>query len=319
LIESHLESRRAGFASLSVEGARLAAAEINGLAAWYGGQPARGNRDHHCLLSSHTWLGRESAGIVADWLRNHGVGQVDIHALLDLRMDDAAGFGPSLADLLKWCRDRVAPWRSPKNRVIFNLSGGFKAVSGFLQTLGMFYADETVYVFEGSSRLMRIPRLPVAMADEPAVREDLRDFRGAALALPVAGSKEGVYWMGCDGQYALTAWGDLVFDGLRPALYAGRLHPPPSDLVRYGPRFAESCRERLEDVNRKVDLLAKCLEDPRRPNPRTLDFKALAGKGPPSAPEATHEMDAWSDGAAKRIYVRLEGGVATLLRLDRKL
>ena len=48
-------------------------------------------------------------------------------------------------------------YRQSHYRVVFNLVGGFKSLQGYMNTLGMFYADEIIYIFEApTADLIRI-------------------------------------------------------------------------------------------------------------------------------------------------------------------
>jgi putative CRISPR-associated protein (TIGR02619 family) len=319
LIEAHINERASEFATLSVRDARDASAELNGILAYYEDQPVRGEKDRHCLLTTDTWLGEATAGIVKAWLENNNICAVEVYRHNDLQTADWGTFSSSLSDLVKWCAEYVEPQRSPHCRVVFNLSGGFKSETGFLQLLGMFFADEVIYIFERSGELLRIPRLPVEMCDEQAIHDDLRDFRRASQGLSVIARKSGIYWFESDGQYTLSAWGELVFQKCKNVIYSGKVHESPSSNVIFGSKFLESCDERYEDVNRKIDLLARYMEDPQKPNLRTLDFKPLRGRGNPAVPDATHECDAWHDGTVKRIYCRLENDAVVLLKLGQAL
>ena len=75
----------------------------------------------------------------------------------DLRTDSLDSFQMALSDLVRWCDEEVAvaPYRH-SYRVLFNLTGGFKSIQGFLQILAQFYADETVYIFESGDVLLRM-------------------------------------------------------------------------------------------------------------------------------------------------------------------
>ncbi|WP_043586022.1 putative CRISPR-associated protein [Geminisphaera colitermitum] len=306
-IMEHLGKLKTYVATLSIKDAKKASAELNGILTFYDSQPAAHKTDTHYLLATDTWLGERSAELVKTWLLKNDFSAVTTRRHKDLQTSDWKYFQSALSDLVKWLADEIAPQRNPSTKVIFNLSGGFKSETGFLQALGMFYADETIYLFERSSELMRIPRLPVRMDDEKSVCDDLRDFRRASLGLPVTNNKHGIYWTTLDlegtPECTFSAWGELVFKQHQNSLYKKELYPSPSDKITFGPNFAESCRhespDHLKHINQTIDQLAKFAE--RGDNPRSLDFKSLKGKHPTGA---THECDAWADGAAKRIYCK---------------
>jgi len=325
-IRDHIEQRGQQFARLSWQEAQRDSAELNGILSFYERPPIPSGESHY-LLATDTWFGEETAKIAEAWLRKNGVANVNVIRHPDLQTADWQYFRSSLADLVKWCAETIAPQRTEHCRVVFNLSGGFKSETGFLQMLGMFYADETIYMFERSGELMRIPRLPVRMEDEPAIERDLSDFRRAALDLKVHAAKSGIYWFEMDGQSYLTPWGQLVFDQHKERIYRQAIHPPPSDrIVFHNKDFLPSCEKETaihkQQVNEAIDLLACFLEKDNQPNPNKLNFHSL-NKQPKKDvryKNVTHEFYAWSNDDAKRVYCRMtEEGKVELLFLDKHL
>ncbi|MDR2151411.1 MAG: putative CRISPR-associated protein [Helicobacteraceae bacterium] len=321
-IGEHIDNCKKAFAAYSVEEAKRKSAELNGILAFYGDRINEENKkDVHYLLATDTWLGEETANIVALWLKAHGFMDIRVKRHDDLQTADLQCFRNSLADLVKWCDETIKPLRSLQCRVIFNLSGGFKSETGFLQMLGMFYADETIYIFERSSELMRIPRLPVKMDDNESARKDLRDFRRAALGLEVRAEKSGIYWFEVDGAYSLTEWGEFVFAQHKDEIYREQIHPSPSEKIVFAQGFLPSCTgetpSHKHEINEKIDLFARFLENEKRLNLKSLHYHPVKH---PRDRNVTHEIYAWSDGGAKRIYCReLDNGVAELLFLGEHL
>jgi hypothetical protein len=185
----------------------------------------------------------------------------------------------------------------------------------------MFYADETIYIFEGSNELMRIPRLPVRMEDEESIRKDLRDFRRAALELDVRSEKSSIYWFSDGIHSILTEWGELVFERHKAEIYRGEIHPSPSEKIILTTEFLDSCEKetppRKQEINEKIDLFAQFLEKANHPNPKSLHYHPVNHS---RNSKVTHEIYAWSDGDAKRIYCRsLDNGKTELLFLGAHL
>jgi hypothetical protein len=265
--------------------------------------------------------GEATATSVAGWLRKTGF-TVDIRRQPDLRTDDLQAFQAALSDLVQWCEETVSGYAKNHYRIIFNLTGGFKSVQGFLQTLAMFYADEAVYIFETGKELLRIPRLPVTMSAEKEVRKHLQTFRRLAQGLPVADVADisETLLLKIDGEAALSAWGVLVWEQTKRSLYVEELHPSPSSKLVFGPQFKRSLEnlapDRLRHVNERLDQLARRLEEGAIYNPCSLDFKALQGSGYKGS---THECDAYADEDAKRLFGHFEGGSYVLDRLDKGL
>jgi hypothetical protein len=255
-------------------------------------------------------------------LRHNGQASVERQRLRDLRTDSLAEFRVAMSELVRWCAETLPGYRAQQWRVIFNLTGGFKSVQGFLQTLALFYADEAVYVFQSSGELLSLPRLPVRLEAEQTLHDHLTAFRRMARGLTVTSVSaetipDTLRWI--DGSLAtLSPWGELVWDQVHREIYRERLWEPASPRLCYGPRFAQSTQglpaDRLELVNERIDDLAVYLET-GKPLAR-LDFKDL--KGNPRSP-STHECDAWHDKDARRLYGHHEGNVFVLDALDKAL
>jgi putative CRISPR-associated protein (TIGR02619 family) len=297
-------------------------AELNGIIRFYDGR-LDSKADSHYLLATDSWIGEEAARVIEEWLRGKGLNVVR-YRQSDLRTDDLTTFQTGLSELVKWCAETVDGYRRHGYRVVFNLTGGFKSIQGFLQTLAMFYADETIYIFETGNELLRIPRLPVMLSVTDEIRKHIRVFRRLALQLRVEatelGDIPGTFLLRMDEETALSSWGEIVWDQAKKELYR-EIHPSPSTELEFGTQFEDSLKnlnsDRLIAVNQKIDQLIRFLEtkDPRFNLP-SLDFKELRGN---PKPPSTHEIDAWADQDAKRIFGHYEKEVFVLDRLDKAL
>lgn len=301
-LQNLLHQRDAEFQAADLTTVARMSAELNGVLKLYGGGAIERNHDYHVLLCTDTWLGEQVAELEAAWLRRY-CASVEVKRQKDLQTAELEPFQLALSDLVKWSEEILLGFQQSGYRIIFNLTGGFKSVQGFLQTLAMFYADEVVYVFQEADTLMRIPRLPIELTADDTVRRHLHVFRRLSVGL-AAEDIDGVpetMLMSIDGQVDLSPWGSLVWERTRKQLYREQLWPAPSAKVRYGEKFEASLArlppERLRMVNEKIDALAHYLETGH--DRRSLDFKQF--KGTP-LPPLTHEMDAWADQDAQRLF-----------------
>ncbi len=307
------------------QAARISA-ELNGILAIYKHclpDPASGH--HHLLLCTDTWLGEETGRVVEQWLVGHGL-PARVKKQQDLQTADLPSFQLALSEIVSWMENEVKKWRK-SHRVIFNLTGGFKSVQGFLQTLAMFYADETVYIFETGNALMRIPRLPVEMTAPDVLETHLDLFRKLALGIenrltPPQDIPESML-LNIDEQWGLSPWGELIWERNRDLLYKKEIYPPPCSLVVAGTRFMDSVKslptDRRIQVNKRIDDLCRfwlSRNSGRAYNPASLDFKELRGN---PCPPSTHECDAWAEHGGKRIFMHIEPGAngEKILILDR--
>lgn len=295
-------------------------AELNGIITYYQ-RDLKPNGDYHLLLCTDTWLGQQTAELVKLWLTKTGF-TVEIKRQADLQTKDLLAFQCALSDLVKWCEEVVSGYEKSGYKIVFNLTGGFKSVQGFLQTLATFYADETVYIFETSSELLKIPRLPVQLATLPIIEQYIDIFRRLAIGLNVKSSNihdiPETLLLNIEGEWTLSPWGEIVWQKTKKELYAKTLYSSPSKKIRFADSFLASMKslspDRLCLVNEKIDLLTQYLE--KGVELRSLDFKQVRGN---ARPPSTHEMDAWADQDAKRLFGHYEGSVFILDKLDKKL
>jgi len=323
-VERRVSTVRSRLDTADATQARRASAELNGILTLCHEEPAIG-RDHHLLICTDTWLGEQTGQIVEGWLRRNGHTSVELRRQSDLQTADLQLFQSALSDLVQWLDSTIDGYRQQQYRILFNLTGGFKSVQGFLQTLGNLYADETLYVFEApNSPLLRIPRLPDRLDIVDTVRRHLRTIRRLAIGLNVSSADmSGVpetFLLRIDDAVSLSPWGMVVWEQARKELYGEQVWSSPSELFEFGRDFLSSTqgqpRDRLLNLNDKLDKLACYMEGDQRKPLKSLDLKPL--KGNPKPP-STVEFDAWADRDAKRVFCHYDGDKLILDCLDKAL
>jgi len=250
-------------ADASPEAAQRQSAELNGVV-----RLGLSNADTHYLLGTDTFQGRETVRLVADWLMRQGCPAIPC-TVPHLSAADRESFAAGVDNLLSWCGSVLLPAREAGQRVVFNLVGGFKALQAYMQTLGMFYADEIVYIFETGSELIRIPRLPVqwdtaALETHAAVVARLAHGDHDVVESEVAGMPEAyLEIVEADGRtlVGLSAWGKAAWTVESRRILAGDLLPQPH--IVYEPRFRRdyegikdaAVRSQIQDTVAKVSVL----------------------------------------------------------------
>ena len=296
-------------------------AELNAISRYYEMGRSVNNQDIHILLASNTWLGKQTAGLVKEWLERHGV-TVRVEVQADLTTDNLVHFQSAMSDLVKFCEEEVEPYRQANRHVVFNLTGGFKSVQGFLQTLAMFYADEAIYIFQSQDELLRLPRLPVKMDAEEVVRSHLNTFRRLSKNIPVKKEQLSdipeVFYIGIDEEFIFSPWGELAWNQVKKNIYEQQIFESPHQQIQYSEKFIKSVQglspKRNVQINERLDDLMRMKEFDD--NLHRLRFKALAGN-PVSG--STHQFYAYSDGDARRIFCHFEGPVIVLDKYDKHL
>ena len=307
-LKKRLKERRELLLQLSPEEASEISAEINGIFRIYQGKISSGSKDIHILIATDTWLGRETARMVETWLRYQGVTNVQVwDDIAGLRTDSLDNFHCAVSGLVRRLHESLSGYKDKGFKIIFNLTGGFKSIQGILQTLSQFYADEAVYIFETGEELLRIPRLPLVLDVLPSIRKNLTVWRRLALGLPVkpdvCRSIPDSFLLSLGEEITLSPWGELIWQQCKQKIYQERFWEPPSERITFSEEFAKDVNDlppdRRYEINKRMDELALHLEREKYYNPRSLNCHPLKGK---PVPDCTHEIYAWSDRDARRIF-----------------
>lgn len=258
-------------------------AELNGFIRYYRRENAiaQAKNDVHFLIHTDTYQGQLTASLVQTWFETQNIRNITSVTIEKLNTASISDFRQGIDALIVWCHDNLSQYRELNDwKVIFNLVGGFKALQGYMQTLGMFYADETVYIFESGNELLTIPKLPVDLASktkEAVLQEDnftifrrlcrlysLGDKQGKS-ALPLSECKDKIpdtlYEIDGDN-CTLSSWGLLIWENIWEEQYCKKLLPSLSPRIKYSDEvrkqaedFATSDNKRLVWLNERLDDL----------------------------------------------------------------
>jgi putative CRISPR-associated protein (TIGR02619 family) len=206
---------------------RRAGAELNGLYGLLGERPGSGRLDMHFLLATDTAQGRAAAEVIAGLLRADGLA-CDVVVPPGLSTRSQAAFADGIRAVIRWCEETLPDYKAAGYQVIFNLVGSFKSLQGYLNTIGMFYADEIIYIFESpAAELIRIPRLPIRVDLQLlAEQRELFALLADALIVPaerLAGWPEALWEPDGQGSATLSAWGLLLWNQQKHELLSRNL------------------------------------------------------------------------------------------------
>ena len=230
---------------------RQISAELNGIYGIYGGRLPENSPDQHYLICTDTAQGQQTGKLIKDFLEYKDF-TVGIITPSQLSTRNTKVFAAGTKELIKWLEENVSWQRdSEDHQVIFNLVGGFKSLQGYMQTFGTFYADESIYIFEGSSELIKIPRLPVQI-DTTIIEKHTLEFAmmTAGAVYPIEGLEgvpETLLETVEDGNQTfagLSAWGELVWHRTKSDLLVDDLLPFPR--LKYLPRFRDDFNNQNE-------------------------------------------------------------------------
>lgn len=310
-----LERRREELLSADEGLARKLSAELNGLIGYYRDHDGldEAKKDVTYLICTDTYQGKKAASLLEDWARTRDM-NVNVCPIKDLNTASMALFQLGMNNLVEWCADTLPEFRKRGYRVIFNLVGGFKALQGYMQTLGMFYADEIIYIFESSGEILSIPHLPVDLAENSKrVMEEnlplLRQLNDHNLKFSECGALPASMLQIIGDNCALSPWGTLMFRRFKDEFYGAKLLPPWVRNVAYGKgleaEVAKLDRLMIVWVNTAIDKLCSYYAGGAAKNLTSLSLRALAGT---PCPPSTHEFNLWSTQNAWRAFCHYEEG-----------
>ena len=263
--------------------AKRLSAELNGLLAWQS-QPdwQSTTSDMYLLLATDTALGMSTAEAICAWLQLKGYSAQVISAE-GLNTGNLNSFRQALSNLVRQLDDLLSSYRSSGYQIQFNLTGGFKSLNGFLQALSTLYADQSFYLFEGSSEVIRIPTLPLTLDANRLILDNLVAFRRLSQCMSISVlQRESIpelmlFGLGKDAM--LSEWGELLWLTCHKSIYQQQVLPSISERVHYGPEFYDSCENRTANllylINDRIAMLGAYAEGDCKQMLKKLDAKPL--------------------------------------------
>jgi putative CRISPR-associated protein (TIGR02619 family) len=233
---------------------RRLSAELNGIMGIYNESLSDHNNDIHFLICTDTYQGRKSAEVIKEFLNKHNI-PAEIIQPKKLSTKNKDDFSEGVKQLLKWFDETIYGYKKSAYQVIFNLTGGFKSLQGYLNTIGMFYADKIIYIFESDqAELIEIPRLPIQIDLEPFKENkekilllnankiyDARDF----VKFPESAFDS------IEGKLILSVWGEVIWNKVKYDLFD---ELPELPFIEYHNNFIEKYKD-IVDKKFRIKLL----------------------------------------------------------------
>ena len=287
-------------------------AELSSLALIFDWQnrhaPSVNNGDQILFVITDTHVGHACADTIIEFLRGHNI-PAERLAIKGLQADNIDELQDALAELTKRVNEIVQSYRGYD--ITFNLTGGFKSISGYLQQTATLLGVDSCYLFEQSRSLIRIPRMPITLdvayfVDSP---QRVATMRQIALELPVTDTDfademlrdAGVLFLPKNlvDTYALSAWGVVVWQRIKDIVYDKAVMPSPTTQLTFRnfKKFDGNVPKlKIQDVNETIDVLATYICKQVTPL-ASHKIKPVVGHA-----VISHEIYAWSDDAAGRIF-----------------
>lgn len=238
---------------------RRISAELNGILGFYSENFSKGKDDLHFLICTDTYQGKISAEVVKNFLESNKIIS-QIYSPGGLSTKDKVSFSEGIKELLKWFDENIFNYKKAGYQIIFNLTGGFKSLQGYLNTIAMFYADKIIYIFESEqAELIEIPRLPIKIDYEPFIKNrdkllllsankiyeinDFIDFPESAFDL-------------IDNKLILSVWGEVIWNKVKYDIFD---ELPKLPFIEYHRAFKEKYSNFIDKglKLKLVELIAK--------------------------------------------------------------
>lgn len=325
-LDTHAKNRLQELLNADDMQAKLMSAEINGILSYYQDTNSYASGNTHIFIQTDTYQGKLCVDILEKWT-NKKKFQFERYKATNLNTENIKAFSYAIANIAKWCIERISPVKTEYCTIVFNLTGGFKSINGFVQALGMFYADEIIYLFENSN-LLRIPSLPINLDTSTMniIGENINLFRRLSYDMEyerneIKNIPEIMLTEIDNGKVCLSAWGEIYFQKYCEQFYDKLfLDNPLPEKIIFSNKFINGIKKlkdkkRIQNINERIDDLSKFLLYGNSFNVKRLDFKQLQGNHKPS----THEIDAWAEGDAKRIFCHFENNILIIDELEKHL
>ncbi|GAB6887033.1 hypothetical protein JCM13304A_05310 [Desulfothermus okinawensis JCM 13304] len=319
LLQKRIKEVKDLILSLSPKEVTRYSAELNAIVKFYNGLLQED--DYHFLLCTDTYLGEQTGNMIKEWLEANKVKNVQLYRQMDLQTNDIDAFQMALSEMVDMFERLIPAFKRRNFKIIFNLTGGFKSVQGFLQTIGMFYADEIIYIFESGSSLLRIPKLPVKIDTHGVIEQNITIFRllelGEITYENVLNIPE-IFWVKIDGEVGFSPWGKIAWLRAKDSLYEKRLWPEPNSKIKFSEKFKKQVAglfpDKIKEINIRIDDLALALSGNEKILNR-LSFKPIKGK---PKEISNYEFYAFT-GTDKRCYGHFEDEVFVIDELGSHL
>lgn len=321
-LRQHVAARQQLLIDADDAQAKRLSAELNGLLCWHSQADWKpSSSDMYLLLATDTALGASTAEAISAWLQHRGYSAQVISAD-GLNTGSLESFRQALSSLVRQLDELLTSYKASGYQIQFNLTGGFKSLNGFLQALSTLYADQSFYLFEGSSEIIRIPTLPLTLDAYQLITDHLNTFRRLSQSMTINATQQKsipelmLFHLG--DEVMLSEWGELLWLSAHRRIYQQKLWPSCSDRVRYDADFAPSCDGHSPDllylINDRIAMLSAYAEGDCKLMLKKLDAKPLQQ----SKYKAENIWECDLDGN-HRIFMKKEGYQFILQKVDKAL
>lgn len=236
-----------------IHSVRRSSAELNGILGFYNENLSGKETDVHFLICTDTYQGRKSAESVKSFLNKNNI-ICEIIQPKHLSTKNKSAFSDGIKELLKWFDETIGGYKDSGYQIVFNLTGGFKSLQGYLNTIAMFYADKIIYIFESDqAELIEIPKLPITLSLD-IFKYQLNKFLILSIDKIRKDDIENIPESlvdEIDNHYILSVWGELFWNKVKYDLLNELVELP---YLIYEDSF-KRCFKEIKNASERIKLL----------------------------------------------------------------
>jgi putative CRISPR-associated protein (TIGR02619 family) len=311
-VKNHLNNNKDNFDEL-----KKSSAELNTIVSYYNEDLKNISGDCFYLFTTDTYAGKNSGKILKEFLSTQH--NLTAHSIKvdKLKADTKNNFEEGIKSVFAESLQSI--YNDSNREVVFILSGGFKSWSGYMQAVGMFYADKILYQFETSGKeFIEIPKIPFELNDNQKQALRLLSVEKQPTENLLSTLPKTAYLQIGD-LYSLDGNGKLLWDNLLKSGFYNVLQESLSDKLSYSPDFKkdyEKCNEQERKVlGEKIDSLAMFLNtNDGRYNPKSLNWHDLININ-----GYQQEFYPFDGNDSRRVYAKQQSGKFVLDKIGKHL
>ena len=239
----------------AIEKLKNFSAELNGILSYYdiknlGKIDNQILNDYQILLSTDTYVGKLTSELIKEILQQIGFRNICVESIDKLNTKNTENFTEGIKELRDVIYNKYVSNDGYANyKKVFNLTGGFKSVNAYLNVLGMFYADEIIYVFETKTDLIKIPKLPIKIN-----YEELKDLYEEFLMINtkiepgLSDSKiNKIFLFRIDNKFILNEWGEFIWEEIKDSVMKEKGLPKFDNII-----YTDQVRKQFDNLETKL-------------------------------------------------------------------
>ncbi|MBW4478573.1 MAG: putative CRISPR-associated protein [Tolypothrix brevis GSE-NOS-MK-07-07A] len=244
-----------------IEDIRKACAELNGIYGLYNNDLEKS--DYHLFIHTDTAQGKDCVGMLTKFLLGQGINNVETLCSENFSTASNDNFLIGISKLIPILKKKITE-EYKGYTICFNLVGGFKAMQGYFNTIGMLYADEIIYIFEESTEILTIPKLPVqidiSQVEAHEVALAVMDVGKVPISWQVANQVPTDWLISTGTELTLSIWGKLIWNECKDKLLSkDKLLNFPRFIpkLNYQNNYLQTDYEKTTDISKKIILQEK--------------------------------------------------------------